>query len=181
MKIQKPILTFVLVGLISSLLIVPALLPSQIEVKRDILVNTTQAEAYSYLVNLESWKEWSPWLEKEPSAEFSFSGIPGVVGGFTTWKGQEIGEGKQTLVVLEEPEYIETQLEFFSPQKSEAIGFIQIEEKGEQTHLSWGMVAKLDYPLGRIFGLFIESSISPDFEKGLQNLKERLESSSSSL
>lgn len=160
---------------LACFLLIPLLLPSELDVVREIKIQTTQANAYSYLVNLETWKEWSPWLEKEPSASSDFFGIPGVVGSYTEWKGKKIGSGRQTLIELNEPLSIKTQLDFYEPFKSSAVGYIKLDDYGENVLVKWGMNMTLDYPLGRYFGLFVEDNLGPDFNKGLQNLKSKLE------
>ncbi len=164
------------IGLIVAVLIVPGLLPSSYQVERSILIDHPQKDVFDSLVNLDSWKDWSPWLSKEPSADHQFHGIPGVVGSYTSWKGKDIGEGKQTLIALEAPTYLETQLEFFEPKASKAIGYMKVTPKDKLTEVTWGMRGELSYPLERVVGLFIPSMVSADFEQGLINLKQYLES-----
>lgn len=163
--------------LISLLLIVPALLPNQYLVERTITIESSQENIYSYLVNLESWQEWSPWMAKEPGAEFSFHGIPGVVGSYTQWSGEVIGSGKQTLTELRGHEYIETKLEFTEPSTPDSVGYIKIVDRVNHVEVIWGTKGELSYPVERVMGLFIPSMIAPDFEKGLKSLKMRLEAS----
>lgn len=167
-----------LISIILALLIIPALLPSQFTVEREITINDTQGDVFSYLVNLDAWQEWSPWLSQEPTADYSFQGIPGVVGSSTQWKGKIIGSGKQTLTKIEEPQYLETKLEFFEPQESTATGYFKIIETAQGVKVIWGITGASDYPIGRVFGLFMDSMIGKDFETGLKSLKEKLENSS---
>lgn len=154
----------------------PFTLPTSFQVERSIELKHPQDDVFSYLVNLEAWSEWSPWLEKEPSAEYEFSGIPGVVGSFAQWRGEEIGSGKQTLTKLESPSYIETHLEFTAPQQSESTGYMKLEEHNGGVKVTWGIKGDLDGPMDRVFGLLLPSMIAPDFDKGLQNLKKKLQS-----
>ncbi len=162
---------------ITIILIVPFLLPNQLKYEKSITINASQEEAYAYLVNLQNWKEWNPWLEKEPSAEFVFVGIPGVVGSQAEWSGKMIGTGRQTLTKLREPEYIESHLEFIEPRPSTGTGYIKIINLDKQIKITWGMQTPLPYPIGRVMGLFIPSMLDADFSKGLQNLKNQLEKS----
>ena len=156
------------------IIIFPFLLPSEFQVERSIKIMHSKEDVFAYLVNLESWSEWSPWLEKEPSAEYEFSGIPGVVGSYSQWKGQEIGSGKQTLVKIEEPNYIETLLEFKEPQESMSTGYMKLNDIEGGVEIIWGLKGQLSGPIDRIFGLLIPSMVSKDFDKGLLNLKNKL-------
>jgi len=164
-----------LAAILAIILIVPAFLPNQFQVEKSITIQSSQENIYSYLVNLESWQEWSPWMAKEPNAEFSFHGIPGVVGSYTQWSGEVIGAGKQTLTELQGHEYIETKLEFTEPNTPDSIGYMKIVDEVNQVKVIWGMKGELSYPIERVLGLFIPSMIAPDFEKGLKSLKMRLE------
>lgn len=153
------------------------LLPSPFDISKKIEIQIPQEVVYSYLVNLEDWQQWSPWLEKDPTARFDFSGIPGIVGSSSYWKGNEIGEGRQTLTKLEEPNSIETQLTFIEPSESQAIGYIELQPTNTGTLVTWGLRGRHSGPIEKVIGLFMETFIGPDLEKGLQNLKQKLENS----
>lgn len=169
-------LRYIFIPIILLMLIVPALLPSQVEVQRKIVINGTQEDVFAYVVNLQAWEEWSPWLSQEPDAEHSFEGIPGVVGSSMQWKGNKIGHGKQTLTKIEESSYLETKLEFFEPQESEAVGYMKVTSIGEgQAEVLWGFKSEMSYPAERIFGLLLDNLVGKDFENGLKLLKTRLE------
>lgn len=157
--------------------LIPAFLPSQFVFERSIRIDVSQEDAFDYLVNLQDWREWSPWLEKEPSAEFVSVGTPGVVGSYNEWNGEKIGNGRQTLIKIREPKYIETHLEFHSPQKSEGTGYFELVDLGDGVEVTWGMKAQLSYPVERVMGLFLPGVLKDDFKNGLENLKFQLEKS----
>lgn len=164
-----------LIGFAAAVFIIPALLPSTYVVERTTTINQSANTVYSELVNLEGWREWSPWIEKEPTAEQSFDGIPGVVGSSVAWDGEIIGSGKQTLTTLNEPTYLEMDLELYDPNPSRSIAYFKIDENSLGVEVTWGVKGSLSYPIERVVGLFMEQLIAPDFERGLERLKERLE------
>ena len=165
----------ILAALIAAAMIIPAILPSHFNVEREIIINSPREDAFSYLVNLESWQEWSPWLAQEPTAEHSFHGTPGVVGSYTQWNGEVIGAGKQTLTTIEEPKYLEMKLEFTKPNQSEATGYMKFSDTAEGVQIIWGIKGELSYPVERVMGPFMDSMIGKEFETGLNSLKGRLE------
>lgn len=167
----KRVVISLVILIVSVFLIIPSFLSSQYDVQRSIVINKSRIDVYSRIINLETWYEWSPWYAMEPTAEFSFEGIPGVVGSFTTWKGEKIGSGKQTLTKVISPEYVETELEFNDPNPSKATGYWNFTETTEGTKVTWGIRGSLPYPLGRLMGLFMDSMLGKDFEKGLNSLK----------
>ncbi len=157
------------------LLAVPAFLPDHFEVERKILIDDSQADVYSYLVNLESSREWNPWLAEEPNAKIKFEGIPGVVGSFHEWEGIAVGHGRQTLIEVREPEYMAFKLEFMDPASPPAMSYMEVTPKGDNTQVVWGMRGALSYPFERVFGLMIPGMIGKKFTEGLENLKQHLE------
>ena len=171
---MKKIILGLIVGLAALVLIVPLFLPTSYNIERTIEFQTERANIFARIVNLQGWKEWDPWYAMEPDAQYSFEGTPGVVGSTASWAGKKIGTGKQTLTKVVQPEYIETQLEF-EGESSAATGYWKFEEMENGTKVVWGMKGDLDYPIGRIFGLFMEGMVGTQFDKGLSSLKNLTE------
>lgn len=165
----------ILFAILVALAILPLLIPSHYEIERSTHIQASPEEVFSYLVNLESLPEWGPWFEQEPSAERMFSGIPGVVGSAIEWKGQKIGAGKQTLISVQEPEYIELKLEFYEPQTSSATSYFILEPDSPGVKVTWGVSGERSYPFERVIGFLLKGQIADNFDKGLQNLKSHLD------
>ena len=172
---MKKVLFSLFAGLLALLLIVPLFLPNEFTVERSIHIQTERSPIFSRIVDLQSWKDWSPWYAQEPDADYSFEGTPGVVGSSSQWKGEKIGAGKQTLTKIVQPEYVETKLEFFEPENSQATGYWKFNEENGCTTVVWGIKGELGYPIGRIMGCFMDKMIGSDFEKGLSSLKNVME------
>lgn len=171
---MKKIIFGIIIGLAAIVLIVPAFLPSDYTIERTIHIQTDRANVFARIVDLKDWKDWDPWYAMEPDAKYSFEGTPGVVGSISTWEGEKIGSGKQTLMKVVQPEYIETQLQF-DGESSLATGYWKFKEADNGTKVIWGMKGELDYPIGRIFGLFLDGMVGTQFDKGLSSLKNLAE------
>ncbi len=167
----------IVAGILVILLLVPALLPREFEVKRSIEIADSQENVFSYLVNLELWQEWSPWLAAEPEAQVEFGGVPGVVGSYQEWNGKVVGSGRQTLSAVQQPDSMEFELEFTEPASAPATSSMKITPKNEGVEVTWAMQGSLSYPFGRVFGLLMPQFIGKKFEEGLENLKSKLEPS----
>jgi hypothetical protein len=155
------------------------LLPNKFTVERSIVIHDKRENVYSELVNLEAWKEWSPWIKKDPQAIFNFQGIPGVVGSSNTWDGKIIGSGTQVLEEIEEPKYLKMKLIFTQPKKSNALSTFEILEIEAGSKVIWKIEGNLSNPIERVWGLFMNYMIGHDLEEGLNSLKARLETTKS--
>lgn len=64
-----------------------------------------------------------------------------------------------------------SRVEFTAPQPMVSWDNWEFTATAKGTRVKWWSEGELDYPIGRIFGLFIEGMLGPTFEKGLLNLK----------
>ena len=60
--------------------------------------------------------------------------------------------------------------------ESSAVNLWSFEPTANGTRVTWADSGELPYPIGRYFGLGLESMLGPQFEHGLESLKARVES-----
>ncbi len=177
MKLLK-ILGIVIVGLITILLIVAAILPSQIHVSRSVQINAKPETVYKYVADFNNFIKWNPWSQKDPSAEHIIDGTPQALGHFWSWRGEDVGEGSLTIEKLDPGKRIDSKLVFASPMQGEAKDIWIFSENDNATNAEWIYEGTLKYPLERFFGLLMDGMIGNEFETGLGNLKKMIESGS---
>ncbi|NNL80663.1 MAG: SRPBCC family protein [Flavobacteriaceae bacterium] len=172
------VFVYILVIIIAIVVILGLFAPKRYDVKRSILVAAPIDKVYNYLKFLKNQDEWSPWKQRDPNMEQEFSGTDGEIGFIARWSGnKEVGEGEQELKHLSENESILTELRFFKPWKSQSDGYFRFKERDNQTRVTWGFNGKNKFPIN-IFMLFynMEKAVGKDFDEGLSNLKQILES-----
>lgn len=174
MKVLKIIL-LVLVILVAILLVVAAFLPSDFKVARSIEINQPVQVVFNTLDNYKKQPAWDPWLPMDPEAEVVFSGPDSGVGATYSWKGKIIGSGKMTIIEIQENETIKYNLEFFEPQPMASKISWELEPTATGTRAIWTNYGTLSYPVERFMGLMLDGMLGPDFERGLNNLKNLLE------
>ncbi len=167
--LKKIALGFIL--FLSLFLVVVAFLPSNYHVERSISIEASPSEIYPYIQDFKAWETWSPWAEADPNQTVTVSGEPGKPGHVQAWDGPVNGKGSMTIDSASPNAFVAMNLEFTDPQPMKATSKIELEAKGSQTTVIWHNEGELDYPVGRIFGLFLDSMIGQDFEKGLLKLK----------
>lgn len=171
------IILVIIGSLITLFFLVAFLLPSSKSLSRSITIDSSPGKVYNLITDFKNYKKWNPWSAREPDAKGEMEGEPGKPGHKWSWDGKVIGAGYLQIKEVEKDKRVLSDLVFLKPREmtGDDIWHFEAIEKG-RTKVTWGNRAHLGYPVGRYFGLMLEKMLGPDFEKGLQNLKELSES-----
>ena len=173
----------VLLLLLTVFVVTGYLLPKRVHIERSIVVDRPAAMMFELLNGYQHYKDWSPWVARDPQAEFLVSGPDSGVGARLSWMGdpQLVGSGWQEIVASRPFERIDIKLDFDAQGVADT-GFILVEE-GDATHITWFFdsdltegVNFLDSFLARYFSLLFDRWVGGDYEQGLKNLKDFAES-----
>jgi len=175
MKVLRTILIIIL-ALIVLFLIVALFLPSSFSVERSIEINKPVDFVYNTVLDFEKRTQWDPWVEKDADATTSFElGDSTGVGNTWAWQGEIVGSGNLTVDKVIPNEKIHSKLVFISPQQMESDVIWKFAPVENGTKVTWGLAGEVDYPVGRFFGMMMDGYIGPDYEQGLQSLKQLCE------
>jgi hypothetical protein len=175
MKPFKKIILAVL--LIPIVLVVGSLfLPAQYRVERAIVINANPAAVFAQVNTLKHWPEWTAWkVAKYPDMQVSFSGPEAGVGATYTWDGKSTGHGTLKITQSEPDRAIAYDLAF-DHGKYVSTGGINIAPSGDAVTVTWFNEGDLGWnPVSRVFGLFMDKMMGPDFEEGLRNIQKTAE------
>lgn len=143
----------------------------KMNVNRSIQIETSVEKVFENISNFNHWKVWSPWLITDPEATVDVA----TDGKSYSWKGKRVGEGSMKVTNEKENQWVEYDLEFLKPWKSQAKVKFDLSEGENGVNTKWSMDSKLP------FFLFwmkkqMEAYIGMDYERGLSMLKEYAES-----
>ena len=151
--------------------------PRVATMERSILIEASEKDIFPYLNNLKLFVDrWSPWTDKDPNAIHEYNDIPEGVGAFYSWKGEpkKVGEGSMRIEESEANSFVKILLNFKG--RGAAYAKWTISRKGESSEVKWNFESDNGMnPIGRIFGRFMDKFLGPDYEKGLNKLKEVVE------
>ncbi len=164
-----------LIYMVVGFFLIGFFLPGNVKMQRSIEINAPATTIFEQVNDFKQWKNWSPWHALEPTAKWVYSDSTSGVGAFYTWEGQQVGKGKMTNVEVLPPYKIRQKLEF-DDMNASITGF-NLEDMGNgKIKVGWTMDADMGLnPINRWFGLFFEGMLAPDYEKGLNNLKQLCE------
>lgn len=174
MKILKYILIGVL-ALVAILLIASAFMPAKMTTKRTIVINAPASSVFEEVNEYKNWNKWSPWYALEPTMEQTYSEPSAGQGAWTSWKGKEMGEGKQTITESRPNEYIKTELQFGGMDSKNYSDFTFRDSAGA-TVLEWGFDgAEMPFYM-RTMNVMMKGMLDKEFDNGLASLKKLCES-----
>ena len=162
-------------GLIALFLIVGLILPSKYAASRSITINAAPSTVFPLVNSLKEQQKWSPWRETDPAMRINWTDTTTGEGAKYSWNGPVAGQGSMEIVKSVENRSIRTALDF--AEQGQAMAEWTFEPVSESSvKVTWAFSGDSGWNLmGRYFGLFMDSFIGPDFERGLANLKKLAE------
>lgn len=164
-------------GLLALLVVASALglmMPGHWHVERSIVVQAAPSTVFRLVNDLQRWAEWSWWNESvDPSLRRSFErGAPTAgVGAAMAWSGDEIGEGRLTIVESVPDRLLRYDL-VLEHDSFMTHGSIVIDVQAAGVRVVWTDDGELGMnPLLRLMGPSVEHAVGEDFERGLAGLK----------
>jgi hypothetical protein len=107
----------------------------------------------------------------DPTMERAYQGSEKGAGAKMTWKGNQVGKGSVLITKGEPAKGITYDLEF-EDGKYRSGGELRFEPVGSDTRVVWTNDGDAGWnPMTRVFNLFMDRLIGPDFQKGLDKLK----------
>ncbi len=180
MKAVKGIL--IVIGILLVVIIIAnSMAPAGIDMARSVVIDATNDIVWEQINSLEDMNNWGPWKDMDPDAEYSVEGADGEIGATSSWKGEIVGEGSQTITAIKVKEEMVVDLVFIEDgREMKAIGNISMEDTEDgKVEVTWGFNAEFPWMMrGMIMMMADETEMNEaaaDFEKGLANLKELCE------
>ncbi|MFY0652182.1 MAG: SRPBCC family protein [Cyclobacteriaceae bacterium] len=178
MKILK-IVVVVLLAIVGVVLLVGLLAPREVQMERSITINASAESIFEEVEGMKSFNAWSPWQKIDPEGTvYQYEGPETGKGSKMSWESEhpDVGSGNQEIVEITENSKVRTKL-YFSGFDEPSYANIDIKPNGESSEVTWTFEGDMgSNPIGKIFGLFMDSMLGPQYEDGLKNLKKLVES-----
>ena len=177
MRFLKTFLLAILVVLI-LVVVVGLFLPTSFTVQRSIVIEAGPQKVHEYVGDLSKWDDWTPWKEEDPSIVVTRGEKISGVGASQYWVG-ESGDGALTITKDSPQEGIEYDLVFEGGQYVCQSTLAYDELRDGVTRVTWIMNGDMGAPvIGGYFAIMMDSMVGEMFERGLSNLKKKVEGAS---
>lgn len=173
LKIAGPAVAVFLIAFVGGAF----LLPSEVTLERSIVIDAPPKAVYPYVNSFTGFNKWSPWAKIDPETKYDFSGPESGVGARMEWTSEHpnVGAGAQEITAAVVDQRVESLLQFDGQAPSKAIFVLEGRDQN-RTHVTWEFHGDMgNNPIGRWIGLMMDDMLGPDYETGLQNLKEVVE------
>jgi uncharacterized protein YndB with AHSA1/START domain len=147
-------------------------------VERTASIGASPERVFAAVIDFHEWVHWSPWEELDPNLQRTYSDPAHGVGAEYEWLGnRKAGEGRMLITEADPPRFLQIDLTFLKPFKSQSVTTFTFEPAGEGTATTWRMEGPKTL-MTRIMGIFtsMDKLIGRDFEKGLVKLDQHVNS-----
>lgn len=169
----------ILILITSVVLIAAYFMPREYSVTREITINKPADSIFNYVRYLKNQNEFSVWAKLDPKMKTTYKGTDGTVGATSAWDSdvRDVGAGEQEITKITEGKRLDFALRFKKPMEDTAIGFMSTETvSGNQTKVKWGISGVMPYPMNMMLPVMkMDQIIGSDLQKGLENLKTKME------
>ena len=171
------IVAIVLAVAIAIVLILAATRPDTFSVQRAATIKAPPESIFPLIADFHQWGSWSPWENRDPAMQRSFSGAERGKGAVYAWDGnRNVGSGRMEILTAQAPSNIVIKLDFLKPFEAHNTAEFTMLPQGDATNLTWAMHGPLVF-MAKVMHTFInmDRMIGKDFEAGLANLKRLAE------
>jgi len=166
-----------LLGLTALVLLVGAVLPRRVQVKRSTVVAAGRDTLFPLLASFKrGWTRWSPFgPQRDPTVQLVFSGKDHGQGAVQRWTSQKMGDGQMTMLSADPERGVAYDLQLMGG-KFRSGGQIDLDADPGGVRVTWSSTIDLGpNPLMHYLGLMIRSGMGQAFDEGLATLKREAE------
>ena len=178
MKIFKIFFAIVAI-LVSLVLVVAAISPSNYALKREITISKNNDDVFNYIKLLKNMDNYSAWAKLDPNMKKTYQGTDGTVGFIATWESEHehVGKGEQEILNIVEGKRIETELRFYFPFEVTDKASLSTERISDtETKVTWEFDGNMPYPMNLLLLVMdMEKELGVPLADGLKSLKQILE------
>jgi uncharacterized protein YndB with AHSA1/START domain len=170
-------LAVLLVVAIGGVLAYAATKPDVFRLQRATTIQAPPETVFALIDDFHRWRAWSPWEEKDPALERSYSEPARGLGATYAWKGnKDVGQGRMRIAESAAPARILLNLDFEKPFEAHNMVEFALEPVADGTRVTWTMHGPTPY-FAKLIHVFLDMDkmVGKDFESGLAKMKAAAE------
>jgi len=166
--------------LLSVVLLIALIVPSDYSVKKEIVINQSQSAVFSYIKYVKNQEQYSAWAKMDPNMRREYHGVDGSAGFISVWKSEigHVGKGELEVLAVTDSR-IDYALKFFEPFEVSYTAYLDTEAMSDnETTVTWGLEGRMSYPMNLLLLVMdMEKELGKPLIASLEDLKKIQESS----
>jgi uncharacterized protein YndB with AHSA1/START domain len=158
---------------IAAVLILASRKPDTLRVQRTAAIHASPEKIFPLIVDFHQWRAWSPYEDRDPDLQRSYSGAASGRGAVYAWEGNKnVGSGRMEILDAPAPGKVVIKLDFLKPFEAHNTAEFALVPQGDTTNVTWLMHGPAPL-LSKVMQVFMnmDNMIGKDFATGLANLK----------
>ena len=158
---------------IAAVLVLASRKPDTFRVQRSASIDAAPEKIFPLISDFHQWRTWSPWEERDPDLQRSFSGAASGKGAVYQWQGnRNVGSGRMEILDAPLAQRVVIKLDFLKPFEAHNTAEFTLTPQGRSTNVIWLMHGPAPL-MSKVMQLFMnmDEMIGKDFAAGLANLK----------
>jgi uncharacterized protein YndB with AHSA1/START domain len=167
------VIAAVLVLAIAAVLILASRKPDTFSVQRSASIHAPPEKIFPLINDFRAWRAWSPYEDRDPNLQRSYSGANSGKGAVYEWNGnRQVGSGRMEILDAPPPDRIVIKLDFFAPFEGHNTAEFTFVPQGDTTNVTWRMHGPAPW-MSKLMQVFmnLDNMVGKDFATGLDNLK----------
>lgn len=179
-KVLRFILIFIVVIVVGYLVLCLGA-PRETSTEKSTIINAPVSTVWPQMVNYKYWDNWNPWKEADPTVISTITGPEGEPGQSSSWTSEESGSGEMTIKSVK-GNTMQYDMHFIEPIESNAEGWVKAQPvEGNKTKATWAFHTEPVFIMRGAFMLFGKRMLENSFERGMELLKNHVESGNAKL
>lgn len=152
--------------------------PDSFKANKTVQIDAPIQMVFNEIIDLDSWKDWSPWIGRDSSMEIIFGEIKSGIGAVYSWKSENSGNGSLIIDQANYPVQVRSKMEF-EEWKGISYSYWDLSiASSQQTELNWRL--ETDTPIsffvrGIMYLNGSEKKLQEGLDHGIQQIKSVLE------
>jgi uncharacterized protein YndB with AHSA1/START domain len=158
---------------IAVVLILASRKPDSLRVQRTAAIHAPPEKIFAAVSDFHQWRAWSPYEDRDPDLQRSYSGAAGGRGAVYEWNGnRQVGSGRMEILDAPAPQKVVIKLDFLKPFEAHNTAEFTFVPQGDTTNVTWLMHGPAPF-MSKVMQVFMDmdNMIGKDFAVGLANLK----------
>jgi uncharacterized protein YndB with AHSA1/START domain len=167
------VIAVLLAAAIAVVLVLASRKPDALRVQRSASINAAPETIFPLINDFRAWRAWSPYEDRDPNLQRTFSGADSGKGAVYEWNGnRQVGCGRMEILDAPPPHKIVIKLDFLKPFEAHNTAEFTLVPHGDTTNVTWLMHGAAPL-LSKVMQVFMnmDNMIGKDFATGLANLK----------